>query len=154
MAADDAAHRPRLARPAVVDHLSRRCRARPRRRRDRRDPRRASGRPGRGPARRGAHGTAHGEPGSSTDSDVAATLYRVARETLANIAKHAQASTVDIDLAVDDGPTPQTVVLRVADDGIGIRADQLDKRAEGHLGLRLLIDRVADQGGRLTVAAR
>ena len=46
------------------------------------------------------------------------------------------------------------VVLRVADDGIGIRPDQLDKRAEGHLGLRLLIDRIADQGGSLTIEAR
>ena len=45
-------------------------------------------------------------------------------------------------------------MLRVADDGIGIRPDQLDKRAEGHLGLRLLIDRIADQGGSLTIEAR
>jgi signal transduction histidine kinase len=91
------------------------------------------------------------EPLPGADSDVAATLYRVARETLANVAKHAQASTVEVDLSVDHaGPTP-CVVLRVADDGVGIREGQLDKRAEGHLGLRLLIDRVADQGGELTV---
>jgi hypothetical protein len=46
------------------------------------------------------------------------------------------------------------VVLRVADDGVGIREGQLDKRAEGHLGLRLLIDRVADQGGSMEVVPR
>ncbi len=45
-------------------------------------------------------------------------------------------------------------MLRVADDGIGIRPEQLDKRAEGHLGLRLLIDRMADQGGELRIEAR
>jgi two-component system NarL family sensor kinase len=91
------------------------------------------------------------EPLPGADSDVAATLYRVARETLANIAKHAQASTAEVDLSVDHtGPTP-CVVLRVADDGVGLCEGQLDKRAEGHLGLRLLIDRVADQGGELTV---
>ena len=45
-------------------------------------------------------------------------------------------------------------MLRVADDGIGIRPEQLDKRAEGHLGLRLLIDRIADQGGELRIEAR
>jgi two-component system, NarL family, sensor kinase len=93
----------------------------------------------------------HAQALPGADSDIAATLYRVARETLANIVKHAEASTVDIDLAVDGSETPQCVVLRVADDGVGIREGQLDKRAEGHLGLRLLIDRVADQGGTLTV---
>src|SRR6185312_3573484 len=93
----------------------------------------------------------HAQALPGADSDIAATLYRVARETLANIVKHAEASTVDIDLAVDASEAPQCVVLRVADDGVGIREGQLDRRAEGHLGLRLLIDRVADQGGRLTV---
>ncbi|MDT7578891.1 MAG: two-component system, NarL family, sensor kinase [Pseudonocardiales bacterium] len=91
------------------------------------------------------------EPLPGADSDVAATLYRVARETLANVAKHAEASTVEVDLSVDAAGTPPCVVLRVADDGVGIREGQLDRRAEGHLGLRLLIDRVADQGGELTV---
>jgi len=91
-------------------------------------------------------------PGAS--SEVAAVLYRVARETLANVAKHSQASTVEVDLGRDrTAPTP-SVVLRVADDGIGIRPEQLDKRAEGHLGLRLLIDRMADQGGELRIQAR
>ena len=91
-------------------------------------------------------------PGAS--SEVAAVLYRVARETLANVAKHSQASTVEVDLGPDrTAPTP-SVVLRVADDGIGIRPEQLDKRAEGHLGLRLLIDRMADQGGELRIEAR
>ena len=93
----------------------------------------------------------HAESLPGSDSDIAATLYRVARESLANVAKHAEASTVDIDLAVEQSPTSQSVVLRVADDGVGIREGQLDKRAEGHLGLRLLIDRVADQGGVLTI---
>jgi two-component sensor histidine kinase len=91
------------------------------------------------------------EPLPGADSDIAATLYRVAREALANIVKHAQASTVDIDLTVDEHSTPPCVLLRVADDGVGIREGQLDRRAEGHLGLRLLIDRVADQGGELSV---
>jgi signal transduction histidine kinase len=91
-------------------------------------------------------------PGAS--SEVAAVLYRVARETLANVAKHAQASTVEIDLGPDRASPTPSVMLRVADDGIGIRPDQLDKRAEGHLGLRLLIDRIADQGGSLMIEAR
>jgi two-component system NarL family sensor kinase len=91
-------------------------------------------------------------PGAS--SEVAAVFYRVARESLANVAKHAQASTVEVDLGPDHAASTPTVVLRVADDGIGIRPEQLDKRAEGHLGLRLLIDRIADQGGELRIEAR
>ena len=93
----------------------------------------------------------HAQPLPGSDSDIAASLYRVARETLANIVKHAEASTVDVDLAVEHGSTPPCAVLRVADDGVGIREGQLDKRAEGHLGLRLLLDRVAAQGGVLTI---
>jgi signal transduction histidine kinase len=91
-------------------------------------------------------------PGAS--SEVAAVFYRVARETLANVAKHSQTSTVEIDLGPDRTAPAPSVVLRVADDGIGIRPEQLDKRAEGHLGLRLLIDRIADQGGELRIEAR
>jgi two-component system NarL family sensor kinase len=91
-------------------------------------------------------------PGAS--SEVAAVFYRVAREALANVAKHAQASTVEIDLGPDRAAPTPSAVLRVADDGIGIRPEQLDKRAEGHLGLRLLIDRIADQGGELRIEAR
>ncbi len=91
------------------------------------------------------------EPLSMADSDVAATLYRVAKETLTNIAKHARASTVEIELGPDPDAATPSVRLRVADDGVGIRPEQLDQRAAGHLGLRLLIDRVADQGGELRI---
>jgi two-component system, NarL family, sensor kinase len=94
------------------------------------------------------------EPLPGADSHVAASLYRVARETLANIAKHAEASTVEIDLHPEGNDGAACAVLQVADDGIGIDEAQLDKRADGHLGLRLLIDRIADQGGALTVKAR
>jgi signal transduction histidine kinase len=94
------------------------------------------------------------EPLPGVDSHVAASLYRVARETLVNIAKHAEASTVEIDLHPEGDDRSACAVLQVADDGVGIDESQLDKRAEGHLGLRLLIDRIADQGGALTVKAR
>ena len=43
------------------------------------------------------------------------------------------------------------ILLRIADDGVGIRNGALDKRAEGHLGARLLIDRVASLGGELRI---
>ena len=95
--------------------------------------------------------TVRAEALPGADPAVAATLYRVARETLANVVKHAQASAVAVDLTVDPDRSPTCVTLRIADDGVGIRPDQLDRRAQGHLGLRLLIDRVADQGGEMSV---
>lgn len=83
--------------------------------------------------------------------EAATTLYRVAKEALTNIAKHANASTVQVSLVAEPGPERDDVLLRVIDNGVGLPLDALDHRAEGHLGLRLLIDRIADLGGELTV---
>ena len=90
------------------------------------------------------------------DPDTVTALYRVARESLANVKEHAQASRVRVtlDVASDDstsGGRP-TVCLTVTDDGIGVDPLQLDRRAQGHLGLRLLDERVRALGGTLKVA--
>ena len=45
----------------------------------------------------------------------------------------------------------KTVHLEVADNGIGLDPARLDRRSEGHLGLRLLKTRVEDLGGTLTL---
>lgn len=84
--------------------------------------------------------------------DVAATLYRMARETLLNVAKHAGATTVRVRLAAGDGRAGEAVRLVVADDGVGLPPEGIDKRDGGHLGLRLLVDKIAELGGELTVA--
>jgi len=88
--------------------------------------------------------------------DVLTTLYRVARETLANVAEHALADQVQIDLGVS-GPSgaeaPTTVHLVIVDNGIGLDPEDIDRRAEGHLGLRLLKDRVENSGGTWSVTA-
>jgi len=85
------------------------------------------------------------------EPEAATTLYRVAKEALTNIAKHAKASAVQVSLAAEPGQGHDDVVLRVIDDGVGVPTDALDHRAQGHLGLQLLIDRIADLGGELTV---
>ena len=73
-----------------------------------------------------------------------ALVYRVAREALRNVAAHAEASTVTVTV------TPTT--LTVTDDGRGFDAAQRAGRAEeGHVGLSLLGDLVAQAGGTLTV---
>ena len=79
--------------------------------------------------------------------EVAAMLYRCAREALANVAKHANAHHVEVRL-VDDG---RSVRLRVHDDGVGLPAEGIDRRSEGHLGLHLLRDAAIELGGEMQV---
>lgn len=94
------------------------------------------------------------KPLPALSSEVAATLYRIARETLTNVAKHASARSVRVCLEPDHGLRWQgrpAVRLQVTDDGVGLPPGGVDRRAEGHLGLQLLADRVAELGGELTV---
>jgi signal transduction histidine kinase len=77
---------------------------------------------------------------------VAITVYRVAQESLTNVAKHARAGRVRLDLVLQD----DTLSLEIADDGIGIRAADVDK--PGSFGLRGLTERVRQVGGWLDVA--
>ena len=73
-----------------------------------------------------------------------ALVYRVAREALRNVRDHSGAHRVDVVV------TPSKLV--VTDDGRGFDADErARRRAEGHVGLSLLEDLVAQSGGRLTV---
>jgi signal transduction histidine kinase len=88
------------------------------------------------------------------DNDVVTTIYRVAHEALANVAEHADASRVSIRLGMNGTTGPsraKTVHLEVSDDGVGLDPSRLDRRSEGHLGLRLLKTRVEDLGGTLTL---
>jgi signal transduction histidine kinase len=76
-----------------------------------------------------------------SDASIESTLYFVASEALANVAKHASARTIRVELHSDD--TRQ--ILVVDDDGVG-GANAL----EGG-GLAGLVDRVEALGGWLTV---
>jgi signal transduction histidine kinase len=87
-----------------------------------------------------------GEP-VQADPDVAALLYRVARELIRNAIEHGQPTTVRIALRMDGAD----VVLDVADDGRGF--DPSAPAPEGHLGLSLIRQSVLDSGGVLRVIA-
>jgi signal transduction histidine kinase len=103
---------------------------------------------------RGVEVTVTVEPIVSLGTETVTTLYRVAREALANVVAHAQASRVEIRLCeVDEDAHDGARMVRLAiiDNGVGVSAGQLDRRSEGHLGLLLLIDRVENLGGTLTV---
>jgi two-component system, NarL family, sensor kinase len=89
------------------------------------------------------------QPLPPTTPDTAAALYRIAREALTNVAKHACAEHVRIRIGPD--PDAGGVRLQVAADGIGVAPDALERVPEGHMGLRLLVDRVADLGGTMTL---
>src|SRR5207248_6052597 len=60
-------------------------------------------------------------------------LYRVAQEALTNVAKHARARHVDVELAVQDAQA----TLNVADDGVGFEVDRF-RRTPSLAGVGLL----------------
>ena len=79
---------------------------------------------------------------------VAIGLYRIAQEALTNVARHAQASTVEVSLTQADG----RLTLTVADDGVGFQpsAPRRDA-AQGLIGLR---ERAFMFGGTLETGNR
>jgi signal transduction histidine kinase len=84
------------------------------------------------------------DPELRLGDDGAAVVYRVAREALTNVAKHAAASRVDLTVTVEgDGAR-----LRVTDDGRGFDPDEVP---EGHVGLRLLGDLAREHRAELSV---
>jgi signal transduction histidine kinase len=72
-------------------------------------------------------------------------LYRVAQEALQNVARHAQAKTVRIELKQNPG----SLVLSVQDDGIGFNVESL-----GGLGLVGMKERLRQVGGVLHVTSQ
>ena len=75
-------------------------------------------------------------------------LFRVAQEAFRNIAKHANAQHVRLQIARDR----DQVVLKVTDDGVGFRPDELThRRREGHVGTRGLEEISAQRGATLTI---
>jgi two-component system NarL family sensor kinase len=85
--------------------------------------------------------------GGGADSD--ALVYRVAREAIRNAQAHGRPSAVRVEVT---RPAPDTTRLVVSDDGAGFAPDARERRgAEGHLGLTLLEDIVAQADGTLDV---
>jgi signal transduction histidine kinase len=81
-------------------------------------------------------------PVTGTSPAVAACAYFVCCEALANVAKHASASAVQISVT----PRSDGITVEVADDGVG-GADPQGR------GIRGLADRVETLGGTLTLAS-
>ncbi|WP_336920697.1 sensor histidine kinase [Aquipuribacter sp. SD81] len=85
------------------------------------------------------------QAGADLDQDLAVVLLRTAQEGLANVRKHAAATTVRLGLDRSDG----TVRLVVEDDGRGL----VPGAAPTGYGLQGLRQRAGDVGGRVDVAS-
>jgi signal transduction histidine kinase len=107
-------------------------------------------------------------------AEIQVALYRICQEALNNIAKHAGASRVEIDLQYDAGAaydagtvqatssvahacTPQEIVvnsveMRIRDDGHGFDPGELS--VPGHYGLGMMRERAEAVGAQLTVTSR
>jgi signal transduction histidine kinase len=71
--------------------------------------------------------------------------FRVIRESLRNVVKHARAEHLFVSLGQAGG----FIHLEVRDDGVGFDPNNATK--EGHLGLRLVQETVVDAGGQLRI---
>ncbi len=76
-------------------------------------------------------------------------LYGVAQEALNNVAKHARASVVDVELAVDDGHA----LLTISDDGAGIIPTSTEPVGATTLGMKSMRERVELVGGVLLITS-
>jgi signal transduction histidine kinase len=78
-------------------------------------------------------------------SEASIGLFRIAQEAFSNILKHSGAKTADLSFDMDD----ETLLMRIADDGVGIPVGQLTAIASH--GLASMRHRVRALGGRLDV---
>jgi len=82
------------------------------------------------------------------DSARSTALFRIFQETLTNVARHAQASRVNVVLT----HFGEAVEMTVTDDGKGIRSEEVsDRRSLGIVGMR---ERVRSLGGQLDITGR
>jgi signal transduction histidine kinase len=82
------------------------------------------------------------------DIDVATTAFRIFQEILTNVARHARATRVDIDLGVTD----EQVSLEVHDNGVGITDSDLHGRKS--LGLLGMHERALLFGGEVSITGQ
>ena len=86
------------------------------------------------------------EAGLDLDETARVLVYRIAKEAMVNVRKHAQADRVRIDVRrLEDG-----VEVVVADDGVGLPPGHVAPRP-GHRGISDMRDRAAIAGGSVTL---
>lgn len=81
------------------------------------------------------------------DPSVATHLFRIAQEAITNVVKHANARNIHITLSTQKG----LVILRVADDGDGMSAQDTGGATGMGIGLKVMAYRAGMFGGSLRV---
>jgi signal transduction histidine kinase len=77
-------------------------------------------------------------------------LYRIGREALTNVFKHAHATCIDLMIEY----SPDRLILRVRDDGDGIEPKIIESGRFGHWGIRGIRERADSVGAKLTLSSR
>ena len=103
---------------------------------------------------RGVEVTLSAEPLPDLAPEVAAAVYRSAKEALVNAEKHASAAAVEIELALVERDGAAAVRLEVRDDGVGLGANRVPNGAACHLGLLMLRERAEELCGTASVRDR
>jgi PAS domain S-box-containing protein len=86
--------------------------------------------------------------GGELPTEAHVALYRICQEALNNIAKHARATQVEIDVR----HAPDGLELQVRDNGRGFVTSEL--AASGHYGLSMMRERAEAAGASLTIASQ
>jgi signal transduction histidine kinase len=86
------------------------------------------------------------------EATIETVLFRVAQEALTNVAKHADARHVAVELRQADGQ----LVLEVADDGKGFNVERVERSHDAwrHFGLATMRERVQGLRGSLVVTSQ
>ncbi len=91
-----------------------------------------------------------GEERPALPAHLELVLFRIVQEALNNVAKHARARMVWVELDFSGG-----ILLQVRDDGVGFDPAVLPELARrGHLGLQQMRERVAALGGTMEVRSQ
>jgi signal transduction histidine kinase len=83
-------------------------------------------------------------------SDVEHQLMRIGHEAVLNAARHARAHTIR--MHVNFGP--ETVALRVADDGEGFDLEHAAEETSDHYGITTMRERAEQVGGHVTITSQ
>jgi signal transduction histidine kinase len=89
----------------------------------------------------------HHDAVSPVPTELATCVYRIAQESLNNVARHAQATEVEVELICDE----EVITLSVRDNGVGFDSQQASQGL-GRLGLLSMKERVRLVRGTLTVS--
>jgi PAS domain S-box-containing protein len=92
------------------------------------------------------------EPHQKIAPDKSLSIYRITQEALNNVAKHARAKEVFVNLILKNNK----IQLSVEDDGIGFNYDEIFKNptGEGSLGMMIMRERAVLAGGELSIESK